>query len=144
MTEFRRPADALGAAGALAFFLVIIVVVSMPMLIIPPVLAHLFPGCRLRNPWTWQLVVGGSLAVFMIGIGVSYLVGMTSRAVPLLQKPLPFRAFKEVAEFLALFACYAVVLQPWGYALLATSILTLVTILTEPVLNRGLAAQSHA
>lgn len=134
----------LGILGAGAFFIGVVVFVMAPFLIVPAVFALVFPGCSLDSPWTWQTVIVGGLVLFALGIGVSLLMGVLARVIAPLGHLVVNKVTKESLEFLVLWWFYSTLMQPVSYAFGASVVVTIVTAVTEPILDRALQRQKHA
>lgn len=134
----------LGILGAGAFFIGVVVFVMAPFLIVPAVFALVFPGCSLDSPWTWQTVIVGGLVLFALGIGVSLLMGVLARVIAPLGHLVVNKVTKESLEFLVLWWFYSTLMLPVSYAFGASVVVTIVTAVTEPILDRALQRQKHA
>lgn len=86
----------------------------------------------------------GGLVLFALGIGVSLLMGVLARVIAPLGHLVVNKVTKESLEFLVLWWFYSTLMQPVSYAFGASVVVTIVTAVTEPILDRALQRQKHA
>ncbi|WP_130864552.1 hypothetical protein [Acidipropionibacterium timonense] len=137
----RRSADAMGLVGALVYLAFVVVAVSIPMLLIPLALCHVFEECQLTFRWTIGTIVLTSIGFFVLAVGVSLFMGLLVRAVPRLGHPAINGAVKGLVEVGLLWWFYGLLIEPSGHALLASVVLTVFCLVTEPILDRALDRQ---
>ncbi|MDO4412900.1 hypothetical protein [Cutibacterium sp.] len=143
MARPKKSDDLLGMVGAGVFFLGVVIVVIAPFVIVPVLFPLIFEGCYLESPLTWKTLVLGVLVLFALGIGISLIMGVLARVIVSLSRPAANKAVREILEFLVLWWFYSTLIQPDRYAFSASIVVTAITAVTEPILDKAIDRQKH-